>query len=61
MERWFPIGALLPSYNLGKLFSADLIAAVSRGFIVDPGVDWVRVRIPDIECPISDERSRHSA
>ena len=36
MERWFPIGAWLPSYNWGGFFSADLIAAISVAALLIP-------------------------
>ena len=36
MQRWFPIGAWLPTYNWGKLAGADLIAAVSVAALLIP-------------------------
>jgi len=36
MQRWFPIGAWLPTYKWGKFAGADLIAAVSVAALLIP-------------------------
>jgi high affinity sulfate transporter 1 len=36
MQRWFPIGAWLPSYDWGRFLGADLIAAVSVAALLIP-------------------------